>query len=164
MHETEVWNLYAHCVSTAETYGASYEQVARIDSLETWAGVWNHVHPELIGSQTFELLVNRKKITSWSLFREHISPEWEHPKNQHGCTLTHRVAADVNAADAWTTLVMECVRGAEPDGVNGIQVTQKRYRSGILVKLDVWLDSKDIAPSVEWLRTLTGFNFQLNPR
>lgn len=164
MHETEVWNLYAHCVSTAETYGTSYEHVARIDSLEMWARVWNHVHPELIGSATLEIRVNRKKITSWSLFREHISPEWEHPRNQHGCTITHRAAPDVNAADTWKKMVLDCVRGAEPDGINGIQVTQKHFRGGIIVKFDVWLDSKDIPPSVEWLRTLTDLNFQLNPR
>lgn len=165
-HTTQQWCLYMHSDSTCDTYGASYTLVSKMNSLEDWAQVWNHCHPEVIGDPTRALILNGKVVTSWSLFRDDITPEWEHKENAHGATLTHRSkVSERSASIIYADLVMECIRGAEPDYINGIQVTCKHFRSNTSIKFDVWLSCHtNVHAAAEWLLAITSLQFSVSKR
>jgi hypothetical protein len=165
-HSIQPWCLYAHFQSTCDTYGTSYAHVSCMQTIEDWARTWNHCHPDCVGDPTRTIFIDKRRVTSWSLFRQPILPEWEHPANVNGITLTHRTNAnDVDAAVVWCALVLECVRGAESDDIYGIQVTQKNTRNTTFIKFDVWLSPEgDTASVTEWLLTITRLQFTESTR
>lgn len=166
-YDTESWTLYAHTQSTLDTYNSSYTPLATVADLRAFARLWNHVHPQLVGSLTHGVAIAKQRVYSWSFFRSDVSPEWEHPRNHGGHTLTYRVppSARGGVAELWKTLVIECVRGAEPEGVLGVQVTQKLARGASFVKFDVWLASTYAPPEgIAWLIDVTGQTFAVSPR
>lgn len=160
-HPIDPWTLYAHTHSTSNTYVESFTHVATMESLEDWAGVWNNCHPDLVGNPNKSVLVNGNRISSWSLFRGNIKPKWEHPMNKHGTTITHRTNVDeIDARDTWRDLVLECIRGALPDYILGVQVTQKPSRHTTFVKFDVWLSADvNLSHARDLLRNLTELDF-----
>lgn len=155
------WCLYLHSPSTSDTYGKSYRLLSRMKTLEQWARTWNNCHVATIGNPSCLLLLNKQCITTWSLFRDDVLPEWEHPRNSNGTTLTCRTnACDTDAGRAWTHIVLECIRGATSIHVLGVQVTRKPTRTAFFNKFDVWLSTDaNIESTIQWLRTVTGLHF-----
>lgn len=162
-HATQPWRLYAHFQANANTYGTSYVHMVTIESLETWARVWNNVPFHVLARDDSVVCVGGKRVTTYSLFRDTVLPEWEDPTNANGHTLTHRVthnAARALPLEVWKSLFVECIRGAEPDDVVGVQVTKKQTRGALVVKFDVWLRaSADVAAVSEWLEHVVHLPF-----
>jgi len=160
--------MYAHTQSeSATTYGVSYSVVGVINSLEDWGRVWRHCHPTLVGSSRYAVAIRGRRITAWSLFRDDVRPVWEDPSNVGGVTLTLRgTTRDMNAAQLWADLVMDCVRGAEADGVVGVQIVQKPSRGTMLfLRAEVWVRANaDLTRVHAWLATLTPASFSSGSR
>ena len=165
-HPIETWTLYAHTFATQNTYTDSFMHVATMRSLEEWAAVWNNCHPDLVGDPEKCVHVNKHRILSWSLFRDDIQPKWEDPKNFGGSTLTSRTNIDeVDAKVVWRDIIFECIRGAIPQDILGVQVTQKPFRNTTLLKFDVWLRSNsDITHIRNVLKRLLQLDFTTSNR
>lgn len=111
-----------------------------LDTCEEWGRAWPHLHPELMGSSKRSVAIRGRIVVAWSLFRDGIRPEWEHPANEGGVTLFFRsVLTSAQAVQLWTDLVVECVRGAVPDGVVGVLVSKRPANNGnVFIKSEVW--------------------------
>ena len=158
--------MYAHTQATSNTYTDSFSHVAKMSTLEEWAAVWNHCHPHLVGDPFQSVVIHGNRISSWSLFRNDIQPKWEHPENDNGFTLTHRTNVDdINAQCVWRDLVFECIRGAFPDYILGIQVTQKPSRHTTFIKFDIWIASGvDPSHAQHVLANATNLTFTISLR
>lgn len=142
-HPIDRWTLYAHAQATSNTYMTSYKKVAAVDTLEAWGALWRHCHPEIVGRADVAVAIHGLRVMAWSFFRDDVQPKWEDAANVDGSTLTHRSnVGEVDASRVWTQLVVECARGALPDAVLGVQVTQKPVRHTTFVKFDVWLAAR----------------------
>jgi len=160
------WSLYAHGIADGNTYGNAYLKIAHIDTCEEWARVWNHCNVQHIGRTDVKINILGNQITTWSLFQRDIHPEWEHKDNMGGITLSHRsYMTPAIASETWTSLVIECVRGASPNAVLGIQVSQRFGRTAAMMKYDVWLASgARVVDVIQWLYDVTSQPFSIVPR
>ena len=165
-HPIEPWTLYAHTQATSNTYTDSFSHVASMSTLEEWAAVWNNCYPHLVGDPSQYVVIHGNRISTWSLFRNDIQPKWEHPENENGFTLTHRTNVDdINAQHAWRDIVFECIRGAFPDYILGVQVTQKPSRHTTFIKFDIWVASgTDLSHAQHVLFNATNLNFTVSLR
>lgn len=165
-HPIDPWTFYAHSQATSNTYLQSINKIATVTTLEEWASVWNHSHPDLVGVGATFVVIHDQRILTWSLFRDAVLPEWEHPANANGITLTHRTSVDESdATRVWRDLVLEAIRGAFPDTLLGIQVTKKPARHTTFVRFDVWLSAKaDPLAHRQALRALCHLEFTEAPR
>lgn len=166
-HPVDPWSLYAHGAADAASYNTAYVHVFKVETCEQWGAVWNHVPMHAIHRPDARVRVRGIAVTSWSFFRDGVLPEWEHPANKRGATLTARVAlAPHDASELWKCLMVECVRGAAPDEVLGVQIARKQSRHASFTKVDVWLASDArLHPLREWVVGLTGVHdFQVGRR
>ena len=165
---TDTWTLYAHTPSTADTYGNNMHALVRITDVRDWAVVMQHVPMVRHVRELIDVGLAGTRVHAWSLFRDDVTPEWEHPRNAHGRTLTHRASGPdtLRSHEQWLALLVECVRGADPNGLVGLQVTRKIMKGVRHVRLDAWLDEHaDEDEILDWLaHVTTGCRFQLTPR
>ena len=158
------WTLYSHGAADASTYAAAYTPMATVGTCEEWARMWNATRAGARSDR--RVLVRRKPVQGWSFFRVPVRPEWEDPRNQHGSTLTARVAlAPAKAEEVWTALLCDCARGRAADEVLGVQLTHKWTRHAPAVKVDVWLARDAPVDAVRsWLAEATQLAFESAPR
>lgn len=168
MHPLEApWSLFAHTLSDASTYSAAYTHLATVATCEEWGSLWAHVPgADVLARADRAIQLKAQRIVSFSFFRDDVKPEWEHPQNHGGATLTARVTlAPERAQDVWTTLCADCARGVSDDGVLGVQVSQKRGKPHPTLKFDVWLHAScDAARMARLTSAATGLAFALAPR
>lgn len=160
------WTLYAHGAADAIRYHSSIHYVTTITSCEDWGRVWNNVPFQTLRNVDKAVVVHGTRVNTWSLFRRNTEPEWEHPDNHGGTTLTYRVGHPHDVFPTWRELMVECVRGASPPAVLGIQVTQKKGRN-VRSRFDVWLRASPpeaLRAAQQWLHTITNFYFEVTPR
>jgi hypothetical protein len=160
----DTWTLYAHMLSQSDTYTRSYITMYRVQSFEDFGRLWQHCHPEYVGSPTYNVCVQKKPVASWSFFRNDAAPEWEHPANHRGSTATRRGQfAEKEAYALWEALVTACVLDTVPGTVVGIQVLRKGLRSAKLtMRFDVWMRADACTDDVlAWLEQHTKHKFSL---
>lgn len=168
----DTWTLYAHFISNSNSYQTSYVKLCSVESFQDFGRMWNNTHPKLVGDPTRVVQMQGRRVTSFSYFRNNISPEWEHPLNDNGITYSLRTTMSCgDVYSLWETLVAHCTLSTHPDGLNGIQVYRKSatvrpHEPGLLMKFDLWFTSSashtDIA---EWLSdTLPDHLFSHAPR
>lgn len=161
------WTLYSHFLSDSDNYQASYVKMCHVSSFQDFGRMWNHTHPKLVGDQSRIMQIHGRRVTSWSFFKDGISPEWEHPSNKNGLTFSLRCTMSCDDVyTLWETLVTDCVLSKCPSHLNGIQVSRKsgsvRPREpGLLMKFDLWFSSEASQVHVShWLRhTLPDHDF-----
>jgi len=166
------WTLYAHYLSNSDSYQTSYVKLCDVASFQDFGRMWNHTHPRLVGDPTHAVQIQGRRVTSWSYFRDEISPEWEHPYNEHGKTYSLRTTMKCDDAyTLWEMLVAQCTLSSHPDGLNGVQVYRKSatvrpHEPGLLMKFDIWFTASASRDDiVEWLaRSLPNYSFTHAPR
>jgi hypothetical protein len=161
------WTLYAHYLSNSNSYQTSYVKLCDVASFQDFGRMWNHTHPRLVGDTTRAVQIQGKQVTSWSYFKDGISPEWEHPSNEHG--ITYSLRTTMNCGDVytlWETLVAHCTLSSHPNDLNGVQVCRKSgtvrpHEPGLLMKFDLWFTpSASHDGIVDWLaRSLSNYPF-----
>lgn len=158
-------DLYAHGQSHSKTYGSSYVLMAHMETMEMFARVLNHIHLDIVarGDVAVRLVQTQRIVTTWSLFRSPIKPEWEDPANANGVTLTCRNPNDVELA--WRQLLYQWSIGGVCHTVNGMQLSRRHHKSGLLFRVDVWLDPGAVVQHItDWLATVTDLSFVVCPR
>ena len=70
------WTLFAHYLSNADSYQTSYMRMCDVESFQDFGRMWNHTHPKLVGDAGRIIHIQGRKVTSWSFFKNNISPEW----------------------------------------------------------------------------------------
>ena len=158
----DTWTLYSHYLSNSDSYQASYRKMCEVASFQDFGRMWNHTHPKLVGDPQRIVHVNGHRVTSWSFFKNGVSPEWEHPSNKNGVTFSRRICmSNHDAYELWETLVAHCVLSTHPSSLNGIQVSRKCVRvrpkePGLLMKFDIWFSSTASTSEIsQWFRDNT---------
>jgi hypothetical protein len=154
-----VWTLYSHFISTPENYNVSFTELCSVRSFSDFGRMWNHTHPKLVGDATRIIQVKGRRVTSWSLFKDHIKPAWEDEQNKNCITFTLKQAMNVtDAYKLWETMVSQCVLSSHPPTLNGVQVSRKsgyikNNDPGLLMKFDVWFhNSTQTSDAKEWMQ------------
>lgn len=135
------WCLYAHH-DDAE-YCNGYVHLMDLRRVYDVVAMWQHGPPVdvLMGSEK-EILISKRKVSSLSLFRSLSLPEWEHPTNTTGCTLSARLVGltPSQCADVWWKLIMRLLTDPDaPLDLMGVQISHKRNRYRGQHRLDAWL-------------------------
>ncbi len=167
-----MWTLYAHYLSNSDSYQTSYVKLCDVASFQDFGRMWNHTHPRLVGDPTRAIQIQGRRVTSWSYFKDEISPEWEHPLNEHGITYSLRTTMTCDDVyTLWETLVANCTLSSHPNDLNGIQVYRKSgsvrpHEPGLLMKFDLWFASSASHDDIgEWLsHSLPNYSFTHAPR
>lgn len=164
------WSLYFHFVCDASCYKLSYTHIMDVESCEQWAQMIKFVpgFQVVLGPNT-KLMVYGREVNSFSFFKNGITPEWEHPANHHGFTITTRLKLlQTETEQLWTSLACECARGAMNESVLGIQLIRKWSKHIISVKVDFWLSQssniKNIQSDLNILGKQWGFDLQIANR
>lgn len=166
------WTLYSHHLSNSDSYKTSYTKMCDVESFQDFGRMWNHTHPRLVGDPHRVVQIQGRRVTSWSFFKDRISPEWEHPANEQGITFTHRATMSSDVAyHLWETLVCHCVLSTHPTHLNGIQVSRKssivrHHEPGLLMKFDLWFShDATLSEVASWVDShLAGHKFTHAPR
>ena len=97
---------------------------------------------------THVVSITSKPVTTFSLFRSHIRPEWEDELNRVGGEWCIRDVSPHVADDIWRDLCLAVVGNVVE--CNGVRVTSKlHYASRApMIKIEVWVASNDEAPNV----------------
>jgi hypothetical protein len=161
------WSLYAHSASNSSSYKVSYMHVMDVSSCEEWGSMIQHVPgPEVFvrGDAVFQICGRR--IISLSFFKDGIIPEWEHPRNKKGSTLTSRAnMLSEEMKTLWVNTTCDLARGGIDDAVLGIQFSQKKSRfAPPHVKIDVWLCEGAKVEEIQRLLSQFGLIFTCTPR
>lgn len=164
------WTLRGHCESDGSSYKVNYFHILDLTTIEDWVHVRNALRPgQVFCDPHAAYRLHGRTLSSVSLFRDDIRPEWEDPRNCNGFTHTMRGSLDAHEADrVWDDLVLELVRGAMPPSVVGVQLIRKWSRQRLTLKLDVWSTSDGtVQKTAEILKALfswTGLALTLTER
>ena len=156
------WKLYANLQCGSTTYSLSYIEISDISTIADYWMTMNNI-PSAFDLHTNQVFIDNKRVSAYSLFKEDITPEWEHPINENGCEWGCREnLTDSTFAHMWQTLTLMAVNN-ELDYVIGIRCINKTNRMRNLHKIEVWLDNDDynIALSVKDLLDKTFENCPL---
>ena len=121
----DTWTLRAHCESNERTYKVSYFHVMDLKNIYDWVILRNSLHPgKVFSCSNVNYRLQDKTITSLSLFKDDIRPEWEDPHNEGGFTCSIRGAFSESVIDQlWDDLVLDAVRGGLEEHIMGILIT-----------------------------------------
>lgn len=135
------WVLYGHLQSVCSNYFNSYIKIAEIFTIADFWKVFNNV-PSAYNLHQNDIMYKGKRIVSFSLFKEEVTPEWEHPINAQGCELGCREELDADLFQSmWMDLSLSLVNN-ELDNVVGIRCINKTNRTRYLYKIEIWFDTK----------------------
>jgi len=143
------WNWYAHVDGT--DYFKSMLLLGSFNSLFSFFCYKNNIpapHAIMDGMHGCWIKVDEEDkaqmVSAYSIFKDGITPEWEHERNIDGGSLMCRQLFSSSKLEyAWDHICMWVLQES-PSIVNGIRIVQKYdRRSGIFHKLEVWLNSTE---------------------
>lgn len=136
------WVLYVHVQSISTTYYTSYVKIADITCVyDFWCVLQNIPTAKDLHSRL--VLMNNSRIVAYSLFKEGVTPEWEHIVNMNGCEWGCREDMDSETfAYMWNSLIVAMVND-ELDNVVGCRCINKSNKMRKLFKIEIWMDSLD---------------------
>ena len=159
MHPLQhTWTVYVHGPSDNGTYTASYKPWWTLETCEDF-GAFCHFFPpdEVLKEGTNVMKTMDVYVTTVSIFKDGIKPEWEDPHNHHGHTLTTRYLFGTTKLpfhSLWKSLLAYLVGHTRLSfDVNGMQMTFKRSHKGVMCKVDLWLPPSE-SPSESIRRKL----------
>lgn len=138
------WVWYAHAVA-----GGSYDDgTIQLGEFGTLREFFQYVHHVPAPWDVFmgdrQLLVEKRPIGAYSIFRKGIRPAWEDVHNQRGGELCARAQlAKEDMERLWPELCLSIVNGDVPE-VTGFRIVHKKDRRNCVShKVEVWLTSCD---------------------
>lgn len=125
------WTWYAH--GAASTYAASLVTLGRMRNVHDF---WCHVHhvPAVSNFAHAEIRCGGAAIRGYAVFRDGVTPEWEHAVNAVGGEFLLRVHDAAQLDDVWRDLLCACVGGAHGGAIVGVRCMRKHPQP----KLEVW--------------------------
>ena len=131
----EAWTLRAHTASTLCTYSQCHSELMTVRTVYDWLRLQSYRPSTVFCSQSVYKR-HGHPVTTISLFRSDILPEWEDPANLHGHTFAIRGAISEQETNRiWNGIVLDCVRGAFGSSVNGLLMSRKPPQN---IKIEVW--------------------------
>ena len=136
---TSSWTCYAHKYLTKGGYTNALVALVSFDTIESFWRFHNNM-PRL--SSCFAkgrmLKASGDAMSSLSIFKEDITPEWEHVKNVGGVICEYKGCYPIaEIEETWQTIVIEAIRGAAPDTLNGVRIVYKPGKRPFY-KLELW--------------------------
>ena len=144
------WVWYGHFPSGSLNYGTSYIKLGRFESIKQFWQLFNHF-PPIDSIHDGCVFYDRQPIVAYSLFRDGVDPEWEHPRNLIGSEWGCR---ETLCRERFHHLWKEYVLGAIGENIPhcvGVRAINKSNRNRCLHKVEIWMDKTDI-PSIQACR------------
>lgn len=141
------WVMYAHLQSISSTYYSSYISLGEIYTIADFWRLINNI-PSAKDLHSSTIVWHGKRIVAYSLFKEDITPEWEHPINEQGCEWGCRenMSSDL-FNQMWSSLILLSVND-QIDNVAGVRCINKSNRVRSMYKIELWLDSNNEADTI----------------
>lgn len=137
------WCVYVHLQSVSSTFNVSFLKVAEIHTVADYWKVFNNL-PSCEDLHTNVVMLDGKKIIAYSVFKEDITPEWEHSVNFHGCEWGCREEMSANLFSfLYSRLALSAVNN-EIDNVVGIRCINKCNKLRNIHKIEVWMECDDM--------------------
>lgn len=135
LHST--WTWWAHIFSSSSTYANAYKRLGASSTVESFWNYYNHIPIDALYATKAGL--GRSRITAFSLFRDGVLPEWEHPINKMGGEWGCRDEMDAQQFEArWKELAVAAI-GEQFDDCVGVRVVNKSKPGRALYKMEVWM-------------------------
>lgn len=136
------WTLYGHLQSASTNYNMCCVKMADIQTIADFWNVFNNVHSAKELHSEYVLLDNKRMI-AYSLFKNDISPEWEHHVNASGSEWGCRDNITRDEFDRmWRELTLSVVNN-EFEHVVGVRCINKTNKSRDMFKIEIWMDVCD---------------------
>lgn len=140
---TNKWCVYVHLQSVSSTFNMSFLKIAEIHTVADFWRVFNNI-PSCEDLHTNTVMLEGKKIIAYSLFKEDITPEWEHPVNFAGCEWGCREEMTASLFSfLYSRLALSAVN-SEIDHVVGIRCINKCNKLRNIHKIEVWMECNDM--------------------
>jgi len=117
----------------------------KLTDIYTIADFWKTMNylPSASDLHSATINIDGKKMIAYSLFKNDITPEWEHPTNKNGSEWGCREHLScASFSQIWNTLILSFVNN-ELDHVVGIRCINKTNKNRIIHKIEIWMDSID---------------------
>jgi hypothetical protein len=152
------WSIWEHRENTGGGWDANMFKLCDFESVGEFWGYWNSIpKPSEIffDGNSNKRFVDRK-VSSFSIFKKGIKPEWEDEGNKRGGEWFCRKRMDPAALDElWLHLVLGMIGETidAGDEITGVRVVDKSKRD-IIYRIELWFrnGSKDAAPAYHELR------------
>ncbi len=153
------WTLYDHSKSNKEGYGTSIRIIGHINNTTNFANIFKlYPEPSLLFSQikdrkilkpVINLDIEERKVSSISLFKNGIRPEWEHELNINGGELQFKMFQDnlinsdlilENLDTMWYKLTL-CILSnhfTDHDKINGIRLIDNTSDDKLSYRIEIW--------------------------
>ena len=125
-----VWTWYAH--SAASKYSDSLVTLGRMTTIREFWCHYNHIPTASIFTHS-EIRVHGAAIHGYAVFRDAVTPEWEHAVNVGGGEFLLRVYDAASLDIAWRDLLVACA-GETQSGIVGVRCMRKQP----FPKIEVW--------------------------
>ena len=161
-----VWVLRAHFESNMYSYKTNYIHLMDVSTIGDWVQMLHSVDVTTLISQMQYYVIYERAVTSLSLFKQPVLPEWENEHNHHGYTLSYRGPVEsAEIANLWKKITCDLVREGLDDFFLGVQISKKWIRKILSCKLDVWMSQHaDVEDAKNTLCKITGLTFTNVPR
>jgi hypothetical protein len=135
------WVWWAH-VANDTSYSKAYLMLGEFNTI---CGFWSHFNHIPLPHQAFthekRLFINKEEVSSFSVFKKGVKPEWEHEINKNGTEWSFRDHVDeMRVSDVWKDLLIDAMCNKFDDVVVGFRFVLKAGRRNIY-KIEVWMCS-----------------------
>lgn len=138
----------------ANAWKESMKPLCSFSTIEDFWRYFNHIpHPSKVffdGDSKKKVGPNNEVIEEYSFFKRGIEPEWDDPQNKTGGEWYWRSHLEGEVLDLfWQNMVLGLIGETLEDPskgfhINGVRVVDKG-RSYPIYKIELWMDTKDIA-------------------
>lgn len=163
----DTWTLYLHYKDLGTNYNENLEKLMEIDNIQTFWQTYNNI-PSIL--DLFSDGVNIKKIKrnnstpcAYSIFKNGISPCWEHPDNKSGFEFSIKTTYNFNKMQSDWLNSMICVIGNKGNAyecINGVRVVDCTKYNSVVYRLEFWVNDLSKKDEVENLLRSNDFEFK----
>lgn len=152
------WVLWKHTgghKKDANAWKDSMKELCTFSTIEDFWRYFNHIpHPSKVffdGDYKKKVGLANEIIEEYSLFKKGIEPEWGDPRNKTGGEWFWRTNLDGEVLDLfWQNMVLGAIGETMEDPtmgfhINGARVVDKSRSNYPMYKIELWLDSSDMA-------------------
>ena len=152
------WVLWKHTgghKKDANAWKDSMKELGTFSTIEDFWRYFNHIPrpSEVFHDGDSKKRVGEKNeiIEEYSLFKKGIEPEWGDARNKDGGEWFWRTNLDADVLDLfWQNMVLWTIGEAMEDytlgaHINGARIVDKSRANYTIFKLELWLDSRDVA-------------------
>lgn len=141
------WSIWEHREG-ALTYGGNMHQLCTFNTLEEFWGYWNNIPKpsEMFGDSNVKRKFVNRTVSSFSIFKDGIRPEWEDPENENGGEWSIRKRLFPESLNqVWDNLILGLI-GEDIDPVNeitGARIVHRTRKGQDFIRLELWLRTRD---------------------